>query len=325
MFSINNTLIRLMEETETTESTTTEKIKVNLSSKEWWLSKWEEVKEWATTKGVRYLIAFFIMLICLKIIDLVCKRFYKRLIKKQADATISKVFVGITSKALKILVFLMFLAYIGIETASVSAVIAACSVGLGLAVQGALSNFAGGILIILTRPFRIGDYIEAQGKSGTVEDIHLFYTEVVTVDNVVNMIPNGILANGVITNKSMKDTRRVDEVFPISYDADFKKAEAVIIDICKKNKLIFTDPAPFCRISNYGDSSIDLTCRVWVKATDYWDVHFYLLEEVKRAFDLNDIEIPYNKMDLYVVNKTQDNEKAPTKKATVKKTTSAKK
>lgn len=322
MFSINNTLIRLMEETETTESTTTEKIKVNLSSKEWWLSKWEDVKEWATTKGVRYLIAFFVMLICLKIIDLVCKRFYKRLIKKQADATISKVFIGITSKALKVLVFLMFLAYIGIETASVSAVIAACSVGLGLAVQGALSNFAGGILIILTRPFRIGDYIEAQGKAGTVEDIHLFYTEIVTVDNVVNMIPNGILANGVITNKSVKDTRRVDEVFPISYAADFKKAEAIIIDICKKNKLIFSDPAPFCRISNYSDSSIDLTCRVWVKSSDYWDVHFYLLEEVKNALDINGIEIPYNKLDVYLGDK-KDNKplKVTRKTSTTKKTT----
>ena len=97
------------------------------------------------------------------------------------------------------------------------------------------------ILIILTRPFRLGDFIEAQGKSGTVEEIHLFYTEVVTPDNIVNMIPNGILANGVIANKSIKDTRRVDEVFPISYATDFKKAEAVIEDVCKKNKLIFTD------------------------------------------------------------------------------------
>ncbi|MCR5706214.1 MAG: mechanosensitive ion channel family protein [Acholeplasmatales bacterium] len=328
MFSINTALIRLMEETETTETTTEETTtSVDLTSKDWWLGKWEDLKEWATTKGVRYLLAFFVMLICLKIIDLVCKRFYKRLIKRQADATISKVFVGIASKALKLVVFLMFLAYIGIETASVSAIIAACSVGLGLAVQGALSNFAGGILIILTRPFRIGDYIEAQGKAGTVEDIHLFYTEVVTVDNVINMIPNGILANGVITNKSMKDTRRVDEVFPISYDTDFAKAEAIIIDICKKNKLVFTDPAPFCRISNYGDSSIDLTCRVWVKASDYWDVHFYLLEEVKKAFDLNNIEIPYNKMDLYVINKNQEAPEAieAPKKVSVKKSTTTKK
>lgn len=321
MISLNYTLSKIMAETEETTDTTT---KVDLSSKEWWLEKWEDVKVWATTKGVRYLIAFIIFLLCLKIVDGVCKRFYKRLLKKQADATIAKVFISIFSKVLKLVFALMFLAYIGIETASISAIIAACSVGLGLAVQGALSNFAGGILIIFTRPFRIGDFIEAQGKSGVVEDIRLFYTEVVTVDNVVNMIPNGILANGVITNKSIKDTRRVDEVFPISYDSDFRKAEAVIIDICKKNKLIFTDPAPFCRISNYSDSSIDLTCRVWVKSSDYWDVHFYLLEEVKNALDINGIEIPYNKLDVYLGDK-KDNKPlkvtrktSPTKKTTKK-------
>lgn len=298
---------RLLEET--TDTTTETKSKIDLTSKSFWLDKWEDLKRWATTKGVQYLIAFIITLICLKIIDIICKRIYKRLIKKNADKTLSKVFTSLLSKGLKIIIILMFLAFIGIETATVSAIIAACSVGIGLATQGALSNFAGGILIILTRPFRLGDFIEAQGKSGTVEDIHLFYTEVVTPDNIVNMIPNGILANGVIANKSIKDTRRVDEVFPISYATDFKKAEAVIEDVCKKNKLIFTDPEPFCRISNYGDSSIDLVLRVWVKSEDYWTVHFYLLEEVKKAFDKNKIEIPYNKLDVYMKS-----EKKTTKK-----------
>ena len=301
MFSLNYATIKLMEEvSNTTEDATSTTTKVDLTSKDWWLEKWEDVKEWATTKGVRIILAFIVMLIAIKIVDIICKKFYKILIKKNADTTISKVFQSVVSKVLKVLIFLMFLGYIGIETASISAVIAACSVGIGLAVQGALSNFAGGILILLTRPFRIGDFIEAQGKSGTVENIRLFYTEVVTTDNVVNMIPNGILANGVITNKSVKDTRRVDEVFPISYEGDFRKAEALIMDICKKNELIFTDPQPFCRVSNYGDSSLDLTCRVWCKQENYWDVHFYLLEEVKEAFDKNDIEIPYDKLDVYL-------------------------
>lgn len=298
---INDKLIALMDETTDTTDTSS-KIKVDLTSKEWWLEKWEDVKEWATTNGVRYLIALIVTLICLKIIDIICKKFYKRLIKKQADATLAKVLISVTSKVLKLLIFLMFLAYIGIETASISAIIAACSVGIGLAVQGALSNFAGGILIILTRPFRIGDFIEAQGKAGTVEDIRLFYTEIVTPDNVVNMIPNGILANGVITNKSLKDIRRVDEVFSIAYPEDFQKAEAVILDVCKANKLIFVDPQPFCRVSEYADSAVNLTVRVWVKSEDYWTVHFYLLEEVKKALDLNNIEIPYNKLDVYVMN-----------------------
>lgn len=292
-------LVTLAEELED-DVVTSSKPKVDLTSRAWWDYKWENLKEWATTKGVQYLIALIITLICLKIIDFVCKRIYKRLLNKEADKTISKVFTSLMSKILKIMVILMFLAYVGIETASISALIALCSVGIGLATQGALSNFAGGVLIILTRPFRIGDFIEAQGKSGTVEDIHLFYTEVVTPDNVVNMIPNGILANGVITNKSVKDTRRVDEVFSISYKEDFAKAEAIILDVCKKNKLIFTDPEPFCRLSKHADSALELTCRVWVKAEDYWTVHFYLLEEVVKALELNNIEIPYNKLDVYV-------------------------
>ncbi len=295
---INYGLIKLMEET----SDTTTENKVDFTSSDWWKGKWEDLKEWATTNLVRYIIAFIVMIICIKIVDVVCKKFYKRLIKKQADATISKVFQSVISKVLKVLIFLMFLGYIGIETASISAVIAACSVGIGLAVQGALSNFAGGILIILTRPFRIGDFIEAQGIAGTVENIGLFYTDVVTTDNVVNMVPNGILANGVITNKSVKDTRRVDLVFPIAYEADFRKAEAVIIDTCAKNELIFKDPAPFCRIGEYNEYTLDLKCRVWVKSENYWDVYFYLLEEVWTALEVNDIEVPYNRMELYVKN-----------------------
>ncbi len=299
---MNNAFIKLMEES--AEETTT-KDTVDLASKDWWKGKWEDLKEWATTNLVRYIIAFIIMVICIKIVDVVCKRFYKRLIKKNADATISKVFQSVVSKVLKVLIFLMFLGYIGIETASISAVIAACSVGIGLAVQGALSNFAGGILIILTRPFRIGDFIEAQGVSGTVENIGLFYTDVVTVDNVVNMVPNGILANGVIVNKSMKDTRRVDLVFPIAYEADFRKAEAVIMDVCAKNELIFKDPQPFCRIGEYNEYTLDLKCRVWVKSENYWDIYFYLLEEVWDALERNNIEVPYNRMEVYVKNNVE--------------------
>lgn len=291
---------RLLADEEVVEAAT--KPKVDLTSKDWWLYKWDSVKEWATTKGVRYLIAFIITLICIKIVDFVCKKLYKRFVAKQVDATIAKVFINVCSKVLKLMLVLMFLAYVGIETASISALIALCSVGIGLATQGALSNFAGGVLIILTRPFRLGDFIEAQGKAGSVEDIHLFYTEIVTPDNVVIMIPNGILANGVIVNKSVKDTRRVDEVFAIAYKEDFAKAEAVILDVCKANKLVFTDPAPFCRVSKHADSGVELTCRVWVKAEDYWTVHFYLLEEVKKALELNNIEIPYNKLDVYVSN-----------------------
>lgn len=267
--------------------------------KEFWSDFWHNhLKDWLIGPFLKFVVALIVFLICLKIVDVVSKKIVKQLNSRQADKTLTNVLLNIITKLVKVLLFLTFLAYVGIETASISALIASFGVGIGLALQGALSNFAGGILIILTRPFRVGDYIEAQGQSGTVENIHICFTEITTPDNVVIMIPNGTLANGVIVNKSMKDTRRVDVVFSISYESDYSKAEAVILDVCAKNKAIFTDPQPFCRVTEHSSSSIDLTCRVWVKSEDYWDVKFYLLEEVKTALDKNKIEIPYNKLDV---------------------------
>lgn len=277
----------------------------DLKTKAWWMNQAEKVINWLATKGVKFILALIVTFFALKIVNIISRRFYKKLLKSKADATIARVSFNVLTKVLKVIIILMFLGYIGIETASISALIASVGVGIGLAMQGALGNLAGGIIIILTRPFRLGDYIEAQGKSGTVENIHIFYTELVTPDNIIVMVPNGILANGVIVNKSVKDTRRVDEVFAISYESNFEKAEAVIIDVCSKNDKIFKDPAPFCRISNHADSGIELTTRVWCKSEDYWDVHFYLLENVKKALEKNHIEIPYNKLDvnLYEQNK----------------------
>ncbi len=275
----------------------------DLTSTSWWLERCEIFVDWFTKKGLKFILGLFVMLIALKIVNIFTKKFYKGLIKRNADATLAKVAFNVITKGLKVIIIIMFLGYIGIETASISALIASLGVGVGLATQGALSNLAGGIIIIITRPFKLGDSIEAQGVKGSVEDIRIFYTDIVTPDNVVIKVPNGSLANGVIVNKSVKDTRRVDEVFAIAYEADFAKAEAIIIDVCNKSEKIFKDPEPFCRISNHGDSSIDLTTRVWCKAEDYWDVHFYLLEEVKKALELNNIEIPYNKLDVNINNK----------------------
>jgi len=282
----------------------------DLKSGSWWNEQWDNhIFPWIKGPFFKFICALIVFLICVKIVDVICKKILKSLLSKNADSTLSRVLFNLLSKGLKVLLFVMFLAYIGIETASISALIASLGVGVGLCLQGALSNFAGGLLIIITRPFRIGDFIEAQGQAGTVEDIHICYTDIVTTTNVVVKIPNGILANGVIVNKSMKDTRRVDETFSISYDTDFAKAEAVILDVCAKNDKIFVDPKPFCRLSCHNESSLDLICRVWVKAEDYWDVHFYLLEEVFNAFKLNDIEIPYNQLDVNFKDLNKDNQK----------------
>ena len=262
----------------------------------------DAVVNWATNTGIKIVIALLIMFIAFKIINGVTKKLAKRLQKKNADATLSRVLVGAIKVSLKALVLICLVGYVGIETASLSAVVASLGVGVSLAVQGTLSNFAGGVIIIIMRPFKLGDFIVSNGESGTVEDIKLFYTHIVTPDNRVVMIPNGALANNVIVNNSAKDTRRVDVVFGISYSSNVELAKNLINKVFAQNELIFKDPAPFVEVSNYGNSSIDLTVRAWVKSGDYWTVNFYLLNEIKKEFDASGIEIPYNTIDVNLKN-----------------------
>ena len=193
-----------------------------------------------------------------------------------------------------------FIGYVGIETASITAVISSCGIALGLALQGALSNVAGGIIIILMRPFRIGDYIFTNGESGTVEDIHMFYTTLVTPDNRVVHVPNGNLANNVIVNNSAKDKRRLDIVMPITKNSDLEKAKQIFYEICSTNDLIDKTPAPMVVINAYTSYSVELSMRAWVNTDDYWPIRFKLLEQIKKLFEENGIEIAFNQVDVTI-------------------------
>ena len=152
------------------------------------------------------------------------------------------------------------------------------------------------------RPFRIGDYITTNGQAGTVEDIHMFYTTLVTPDNKVVQVPNGALANNVIVNNSIKEKRRVDVVMSIAYSADYEKARQIILDLCAANDLIDKTPEPFVAVGAYQASSVDLNIRVWANNKDYWTVHRYLMHEVKKAFDANGIEIPFSQLEVTIKN-----------------------
>ncbi|MBR0327705.1 MAG: mechanosensitive ion channel, partial [Clostridia bacterium] len=193
------------------------------------------VLDWLATTGIKVVIGLIVMLVAFKVIDSFSKKLFQLMTKREIDATITRVSTGAAKVAAKILVAVLFVGYIGVETASISACIATLGVGVSLAVQGTLSNFAGGVIIILMRPFKIGDYITSGGDSGTVEDIKLFYTHVVTPDNRMIYIPNGSLANNVIVNASVKDTRRLDITFSVSYDADVELARKLIADVCAAN------------------------------------------------------------------------------------------
>lgn len=263
-----------------------------------WKQVLDTVVNWCTTTGLKLLIALIIMFFSFKIINFITKKIYKRIQKRNIDKTIVRVLYTGTRFVLKVVILVCLVGYVGIETASLSAVIASLGVGISLAVQGTLSNFAGGMIIIIMRPFKLGDYITSNGQEGTVEDIKLFYTHIVTNDNKVVYIPNGNLANNVIVNASVKETRRVDVIMSVAYDTNLEFAKNLIRSVCAKNELILQSPEPFIDINEFAASSIDLKVRVWCASSNYWSIYHYLLNEIKNVFDENNIEIPFNQLDV---------------------------
>lgn len=267
-----------------------------------WNSVWNTIVNWVMNVGIKVVIALVLLIISFKVINIVTKKIYKRMQKRKADETIARVSTQCLRIVLKVIVLACLIGYVGIETASISALIASVGIGVSLAVQGTLANFAGGVIIVIMRPFKIGDYIVSNGQEGTVEDIKLFYTHIVTPDNRAVVIPNGSLANGVIVNNSAKNTRRVDIIASVAYGTDTEKAKSVIRDICAKNELVFQDPAPFVELSAMSESSLDFTVRAWCNSGDYWTVKFALNDAIVAGLKENGIEIPFNQLDVTVKN-----------------------
>ena len=258
---------------------------------------------WATTAGVRLLIALIIMFIAFKVINVVFRRLQKRFdAKEKYDKTLTKTLLYIGKIALKILVVVCLIGYVGIETGGISALIASVGVAAGFAVNGTLSNLAGGIMIIATRPFRIGDYIEAQGHEGVVEDIRICYTRITTVDNKTVYLPNSGLSTGTIVNYSEKDIRRVDFEFSVAGN-DPVRVRDILLEVCDKEEKVLKTPEPFARISDYGaGNGVKITMRAWCSSADYWDAYFNLLDDVKDAFEENGIVIPFSQLDVHIKN-----------------------
>ncbi|WP_461206732.1 mechanosensitive ion channel family protein [Clostridium sp. DL1XJH146] len=248
--------------------------------------------------ALNVLVALVILFIGFKVIKMITNLMRKSLGKVDIDETLFKYLITITNVTLKIFLIISLVTMVGIPTTSFVALIGSAGLAVGLALQGSLSNFAGGVLILLLKPFKVGDFIEAQGYTGTVQDISIFYTILNTVDNKRIVIPNGPLSNGSCVNYNANDTRRVDFTFGVGYEADIKKVKEVINEVISRNEKIMDEPAPFVRLSEHGDSSINFTTRVWCKTEDYWEVHFYMMEEVKIAFDKEGINIPYPHMDV---------------------------
>lgn len=254
------------------------------------------------TYGMLFLKALVIFIVGRLIIKSLLNMLTKAIEKKSVDKSLEGFALSISKVVLNILLLITIASTVGIEMTTFVAMLGAASLAVGLALQGSLSNFAGGVLILITKPFKVGDYIEAAGHSGTVKEIQVFYTILTTPDNKTIFIPNGNLSNSSSVNYSANATRRVDLRFSIGYDDDIFKAKELLMRLTSEHKLVLSDPAPVVKLAEHGASSIDFIVRAWAKTEDYWTVHFDLLETVKLEFDKANINIPYPQMDVHVIN-----------------------
>ncbi|MBU2995190.1 mechanosensitive ion channel [Cellulophaga baltica] len=253
----------------------------------------DEAMEWVIAFLPNLLIAiiiFFVGLWLIKFINKLVRKFFE---KHDYDESLESFLQSLISMALKIMLFVLVITQLGVQSSSLVAIIGAAGLAIGLALQGSLANFAGGVLILLFKPFKVGDFIEAQGVNGTVKEISIFTTKLSTFGNQIVIIPNGQLSNNNITNYNAQDTRRDKIIVGIGYNSDLKKAQEVLLKICADNENIFTDPAPAVYVDELAESSVNLTLRFWAKNSDFWDAHFFVMEQTKLRFDAEGIEIPF--------------------------------
>ena len=253
----------------------------------------EKLKELLVEYTPKILVALAILIIGLFVIKIVVNTSKKVLKKRGVDETLQKFLGDLLSWVLKILLIITVIAKLGIETTSFAAIIAAAGLAVGLALQGSLANFAGGVLIMVFKPFKLGDLVEAQGEIGVVKEIEIFTTKLTGLSNKQIIIPNGTLSNGNIVNYTVLGTRRVDFTFGVSYDADIKQTKEVLMGVIKNHPNVLKEPAPSVNVSELADSSVNFAVRPWCKSEDYWTVYFDVMEAAKLALDKAGIEIPY--------------------------------
>ena len=250
--------------------------------------------------GGRILAALIIFIIGKFLINWANKLFATTLQKRNVDASIQSFLKSIVNITLLVMLFLAVIGKLGIELTSFAALLASVGVAVGMALSGNLSNFAGGVIILVFRPYKVGDYIEAStGAAGTVTDIQIFHTVLTTPDNKVVFAPNGAMSGAVVTNYSRKDTRRVDFLFGVEYGTDFNQAKSIIMEVINKDSRILKDPAPFVELGALADSSVNITVRVWVNAADYWAVNFDMNKNVYATFNEKGISFPFPQLTVH--------------------------
>ena len=260
----------------------------------------DTIISYVTLYGIKILLAIVIFYVGKMVAKWLSNMTTKVMQKKEVDTALVHFVSALVYYAILIFAVIAALGQIGIQTASFVAVIGAAGLAVGLALQGSLSNFAAGVLILLFRPFKIGDFIEAAGEAGVVEKILIFTTELKTGDNKKVIIPNAAVTGGSITNYSANDTRRVDLVMGIGYEDDIDKAKAILNDVVNADSRVLKDPAPTIAVVELADSSVNFVVRPWVATSDYWGVYFDLTEAVKKRFDAEGISIPFPQQDVHL-------------------------
>lgn len=250
----------------------------------------------------KLLLALVTLVIGLWIIKVITKGIRKVMDKRDVDATLKPFFLSLLGISLKVMLFITVVGMVGVQMTSFIAILAAAGLAVGMALSGTLQNFAGGIMILIFKPFKVGDVLEAQGFAGVVQEIQLFNTIMLSFDNKTIIIPNGGLSTGSMINYSTQPTRRVDMKFGIGYSDDIDKAKEILNGLLTNHECVLKDPAHFIAVSELADSSVNFAVRAWVNAADYWTVFFFMQESVKKEFDKNNIGIPFPQRDVHVYN-----------------------
>ena len=265
----------------------------------------QKITEMLLAYTPRFLLALLVLIVGFWLINRVTRLLVKTLEKRAVDVTLKRFLESLIGILLKAILVISAASMVGIETTSFIAVLGAAGLAIGLALQGSLANFAGGVILLLFRPYKVGDYIETQGHSGTVNSIQIFNTVLKTPDNKTIIIPNGPISNGSIINYSTEPTRRCDMTFSAAYDDDVDTVMQSLTQLIDNDKRIFSAPAPQVLLGELADSAINFKVRMWVNSADYWGVFFDMQKAVKKSFDAQGISIPFPQRDVHVYTETQ--------------------
>lgn len=274
-------------------------------------SWFDSIIKWITTEGLSFGVSLLGALLFLGlgfwVSKLIVKALRKMMVRKNSDPGLISFVTSLANIALKIMIIISVMSMVGIQMTSFIAVLGAAGVAVGMALQGTLSNFASGVMIMVFKPYRVDDYVEAQGVAGFVKEIQIFNTIITTFDNKTIIVPNGVLATNTLTNYSKQPTRRVDWTVGISYGTDFEVAKSSIMRILDADERVLKEPAPFVSITALADSSVNIVVRAWVNSPDYWNVFFDFNNKVYETFNKEGIAFPFPQMDVHLKGNNEVN------------------